>query len=319
MGFHLVQEDITEMDVEAIVNAANNDLLPGGGVCGAIFSSAGYDKLSKACEKIGHVDTGKAVITPGFNLKAKYIIHTAGPIYIDGKHNEKELLESCYKEALKFAVENKITSLAFPLISAGIYGYPKEEAYDIAVQTIKNFLDENEMEVYLTLLDKSFLDNRYKELKAYIQKNQKEEEERERLPIRDRLYSSYGNGFTMGLLTLREAIKRTGETFSEYLLHLIDKKGMTDPEVYKRAGIDRRLFSKIRKEKNYRPNKETVLRLCIGLKLDIDDAKDLLNKAGYGLSDAIPEDLAIKYYIEQKEYDIFKITGAFFDQGLRAL
>lgn len=317
MGFHLVQEDITEMDVEAIVNAANTDLLPGGGVCGAIFSSAGYDKLSKACEKIGHVDTGKAVLTPGFNLKAKYIIHTAGPMYIDGRHNEKELLESCYKEALKLAVENNITSLAFPLISAGIYGYPKEEAYDIALQTIKNFLDENEMEVYLTLLDKSFLDNRYKELKAYIQENQKEEE-RARRPIRDRLYSSYGDG-AMGFLTLSEAIQHTGETFSEYLLHLIDEKGMTDPEVYKRAGIDRRLFSKIRKEKNYRPNKETVLRLCIGLKLNIDDAKDLLNKAGYGLSDAIQEDLAIKYYIEKKEYDIFVITEAFFDQGLRAL
>lgn len=159
MSFKIVNEDITKMDVEAIVNAANTGLKMGGGVCGAIFRAAGADKLTKACEKISPIKTGEAVITDGFDLKAGYIIHTAGPVY--NPNNEEEsvrLLKNSYKNSLLLAKENNITSLAFPLISAGIYGFPNINAYEIGKSTIENFLKENDMDVYLTIVDKEIID-----------------------------------------------------------------------------------------------------------------------------------------------------------------
>ena len=159
MSFKIVNEDITRMDVEAIVNAANTGLKIGGGVCGAIFRAAGADKLTKACDELSPIKTGEAVITDGFNLKAEYIIHTAGPVY--NPNNEEEsarLLENSYKNSLILARENNITSLVFPLISAGIYGFPKINAYEIGKSTIENYLKENDMDVYLTIVDKEIID-----------------------------------------------------------------------------------------------------------------------------------------------------------------
>ena len=159
MSFYIVNEDITRMDVEAIVNAANTGLKMGGGVCGAIFLAAGADKLTKACDELAPIKIGEAVITDGFNLKAKYIIHTAGPMYNPNNDEESaRLLENSYKNSLILARENNITSLAFPLISAGIYGFPKINAYEIGKSTIENFLKENDMDVYLTIVDKEIID-----------------------------------------------------------------------------------------------------------------------------------------------------------------
>lgn len=159
MSFKIVNEDITKLYVEAIVNAANTGLKMGGGVCGAIFRAAGADKLTKACEKIAPIKTGEAVITDGFNLKAKYIIHTAGPVYDPNNDEESvRLLKNSYKSSLLLAKENNITSLAFPLISAGIYGFPKINAFEIGKSTIENFLKENDMDVYLTIVDKDIID-----------------------------------------------------------------------------------------------------------------------------------------------------------------
>lgn len=159
MSFYIVNEDITRMDVEAIVNAANTGLKMGGGVCGAIFLAAGADKLTKACDDLAPINTGGAVITDGFNLKAKYIIHTAGPVYNPNNVEESaRLLENSYKNSLILARENNVSSLAFPLISAGIYGFPKIKAYEIAKSTIENFLKENDMDVYLTIVDKEVID-----------------------------------------------------------------------------------------------------------------------------------------------------------------
>ncbi|HHU22879.1 MAG TPA: macro domain-containing protein [Clostridiales bacterium] len=157
MSFKIVNNDITKMHVDAIVNAANTGLKEGGGVCGAIFRAAGAEKLRAACSKLAPIKTGEAVITPGFNLPAKYIIHTAGPIYRDGKQRERELLRSCYLNSLKLAMENHCKSIAFPLISSGIYGYPKEEAKAAAVEAIEEFLNTNgdEMEVYLIIFEKN--------------------------------------------------------------------------------------------------------------------------------------------------------------------
>lgn len=135
--------DITELNVDAVVNAANSRLLEGGGVCGAIFRKAGSRQLTEACSEIGRCDTGNAVITPGFNLPAKYIIHAVGPIWEGGNDNEAELLHNTYRHSLILAKENDCRSIAFPLISSGIYGYPKNEAWKIAVKACNDFIEDN--------------------------------------------------------------------------------------------------------------------------------------------------------------------------------
>ena len=155
MPLTLLQGDITKLKVDAIVNAANSRLAPGGGVCGAIFYAAGYEPLDRACRAIGGCETGGAVITPGFALPARYVIHAVGPIWRGGTQNEAQLLASCYTNALSIARENSCESIAFPLISSGIYGYPKEEAFRIAISAIENFLANQEMEVYLVLFDRA--------------------------------------------------------------------------------------------------------------------------------------------------------------------
>ena len=160
MSFQIISKDITKLDMDAIVNAANTSLQMGGGVCGAIFRAAGADQLQEACDKIGPIKTGQAVMTDGYNLKAKHIIHTAGPVF-DSQHPEKskELLENSYKNSLNLARKHNFKSIAFPLISAGIYGYPKKEAFDIAKNTINKFLIDNDTDVYLTIIDKDLLDS----------------------------------------------------------------------------------------------------------------------------------------------------------------
>lgn len=154
MSLTLIQGDITKMETDAIVNAANSRLAPGGGVCGAIFAAAGYEPLDRACRAIGGCETGSAVITPGFGLPAKYVIHAVGPVWQGGTQNEAQLLGSCYASALALARENHCKSIAFPLISSGIYGYPKEEAFQIAISAIQSFLKDWEMDVYLVLFDR---------------------------------------------------------------------------------------------------------------------------------------------------------------------
>ncbi len=156
MTLKFLNADITTLKVDAIVNAANTQLLAGGGVCGAIFRAAGYRELQAACSKLAPIQTGEAVITPGFNLPAKFIIHTAGPIYHGGQFGEENLLRNCYTNSLKLAAENNLKSIAFPLISSGIYGYPPADALNVAIRTIKDF--NGDIEVILTLIDKTLLD-----------------------------------------------------------------------------------------------------------------------------------------------------------------
>lgn len=155
MPFTIVRQDITKMKVDAIVNAANTELLMGGGVCGAIFNAAGAKELQEACDKKAPIKTGDAVITPGFKLPARFVIHAAGPVY---NHSNKKqsavLLSSAYINSLELAVENKCESIAFPLISSGIYGYPKAEALQVATAAITKFIEENDIDVYLAVLDK---------------------------------------------------------------------------------------------------------------------------------------------------------------------
>ncbi len=333
MPFQILHNDITNMETDAIVNAANSNLLAGGGVCGAIFRSAGKDKLQKECNKIAPCLVGHAVITKGYNLKAKYVIHTVGPIYKDGNSKEKIYLKSAYENSLKLAKDYNLKSIAFPLISSGIYGYPKKEALDIAISTIKEFLSHNDMDIYLVVFDrkvvqlseelydniKHYIDDFYE--KHYVPRNINNLEMEE--VFEDNCYSekTICDEKSFNKSSLESILNNIDETFSQMLLRLIEEKGKTDIQVYKKANIDRKLFSKIRSNKDYNPKKTTALSLAIALELSLDETKNLLSRAGYTLSPSHKFDLIIEYFIKNKNYDIFIINEALFtfEQPLLAI
>ncbi|MCM3567603.1 macro domain-containing protein [Neobacillus mesonae] len=322
MPLEIVRHDITKMKVDAIVNAANTELQMGGGVCGAIFRAAGANELQQACDKIGKCKTGEAVITDGFNLDAKYIIHTPGPIWRGGSHGEAELLKSSYYHSLELAVKNQCESIAFPFISTGIFGYPKEEALQIAVTTISSFLLVHEMQVYLVVFDKKLFGiskKLFTSIHQYIDEHYVEEAEivfrrKEAEPyILEQRYEMIDTDSS-----LENLLNRLDESFSTRLLRYIDQKGLTDVETYKRANIDRRLFSKIRNDADYSPKKKTAIAFAIALQLNLDETMDLLAAAGYTLSRSNKFDVIIEYCIEHDNYNIHEINEVLFafDQPL---
>ena len=316
MPLEIVRNDITKMHVDAIVNAANTGLQRGGGVCGAIFKAAGAGELQAACNDIGYCLVGEAVLTEAFQLHAKYIIHTVGPIWRGGTHNEEELLKASYENALNLATENQCESIAFPLISSGIYGYPKTQALQVALSTISAFLMKHEIQVYLVVFDKSAVkvsEKLFTSIQHYIDEYYVEEQELQfsrsyQETLREAEYYQIQEKFN-----LVEVLDQMEESFSESLLRLIDEKGKTDVETYKKANIDRRLFSKIRNNRDYTPLKKTVIAFAIALELDVDEAMDLLAKAGYTFSQSSKFDLIIKYFIEQENYNILEINEALFE------
>ena len=335
MPFEIIRNDITKMNVDVIVNAANSELKMGGGVCGAIFNAAGWEGLQKECDLIGGCNVGEAVITNGFNLPAKYIIHTVGPIWRGGNSNEESLLRNCYLNSLKLAKENDLESIAFPLISSGIYGYPKDKALKVAMDAIGEFLLENEMMVYLAVFDKKALDfseKLFKSIEKYIDDKyaeeifkadcyrqiQEYEMQEDRVEMPDIIQYNTVQTPVKGKRKLEDVVDVLDETFSQMLLRMIDEKGKTDVETYKKANIDRKLFSKIRSDKDYRPRKSTALALSVSLELNVDEAKDLLGKAGFALSHSSKFDIIVEYFIEEGNYNIFEINEALFafDQTL---
>ena len=331
MPFNISRHDITKMKADAIVNAANTGLKMGGGVCGAIFRAAGARRLQAACDELAPIQTGEAVITPGFDLPAKFVIHTAGPVYDNHSPGESErLLRRAYTRSLQVAIENDCESIAFPLISSGIYGYPKDEALQVATSAIRDFLEDHEMEVSLVLFDKSsFVIS--KELlgnvKSYIDEHYVETHEVKRRTSPDtkqEVMSETDLNFAQAYIrhtpraipsakALKDIIGDLDEPFSQMLLRLINAKGMTDVEVYKRANIDRRLFSKIRSNKGYMPSKRTAVALAVALELSLDETDALLKRAGYALSHAVKFDVIVEYFIVNGEYDIFMINEVLFD------
>jgi O-acetyl-ADP-ribose deacetylase (regulator of RNase III) len=332
MPFNIIRNDITKMRVDAIVNAANTELRMGCGVCGAIFKAAGASQLQKACDRLAPIKTGEAVITEGFDLPAKYIIHTAGPVYFEGRHGEKELLHSCYINSLNLAVKSGCKSVAFPLISSGIYGYPKAEALRVATGAIRSFLADNEIDVTLVVFDKDSFEvseDLLGKVEAYIDENYIGEHDdfRSRLSFLQSVKKKsevYDSSAPIPLYEqhpeydIEDFVDNLDEPFSQTLLHLIDAKGMTDVEVYKRANIDRKLFSKIRSQKGYMPSKRTAIALAIALELSLEETEDLLNRAGYTLSRSQKFDVIIEYFIVNRKYDIMEINEVLFkyDQPL---
>lgn len=280
MSFHIVHNDIVRMKTDAIVNAANPALLAGSGVCGAIFRAAGYDELSAECRQKAPCPTGQSVLTSAYRLPARYIIHTVGPVWQGGEAGEKEYLASCYSTALETAMKAGCKSISFPLISSGIFGYPAQEALDVACQAIRTFLQYHDMDVYLAVLDRSAI-----QLSRHLTDE------------------------------LKQIIQNLDEPFSHMLLRLIDEKGYSDVEVYKRANMDRKLFSKIRSHEEYLPKKKTVLALAVGLKLSVAETEELLDKAGYSLSGSQKRDVIVRYFLDHGEYDIYTIDKALFYFG----
>jgi O-acetyl-ADP-ribose deacetylase len=321
MPLTLIRQDITKMKVDVIVNAANTQLLSGGGVCGAIFKAAGPIELNEACRKLAPIQVGEAVITSGFNLPSKHIIHTPGPIYEDGKHGEKELLRLCYKNSLELALRSHCESIAFPLLSSGIFGYPKEEALQVALDSITDFLKTHELDVYLVIYDKDALKistSLLGDIESYIDDHYLEEHsefEDRNLNMEMVEYSrstSFFEPTQAKSSSIDDLIGDLDEPFSTTLLRLIDAKGYSDVEVYKKANLDRKLFSKIRSGNGYTPSKRTAIALAIALELSLSETEDLLKKAGYALSRSSKFDIIVEYFIKEKKYNIQEINVVLF-------
>ena len=335
MPLEIVRNDITKMKVDAIVNAANESLLGGGGVDGAIHSAAGAGLLAE-CKTLGGCKTGSAKITGGYDLPAKHVIHTVGPIYSDGHHGERGLLESCYRESLSLAKAYGCNSVAFPLISAGAYGYPKDQALKVAIDVIADFLLENDMTVYIVIFDKAsfnlgeklfsdieeYIDDKYVDNHTYFRRRIAQKravgpdhtiEKSQRIEFLSEMCCE-----SVPAYDLDAKLREIDESFSEMLLRKIDEKGMTDTECYKKANIDRKLFSKIRSDKHYRPSKPTAIAFAISLELTLEETEEMLKKAGFALSHSNKSDIIIEYFISKGNYNIFEINEALFafDQSL---
>lgn len=399
MPLLIVCDDITTMKVDAIVNAAKNSLLGGGGVDGQIHRAAGPELLAE-CRTLGGCETGQAKITKGYNLPARYVIHAVGPVWQGGGHGEKELLASCYQNALQLAHDSGLESIAFPLISSGIYGYPKRQALEVAADAIRKFLDSHDMLVYLAVFDKQALDagkGLFQDIQSFIDEKYVEErapwldtrrriadeapfsrrfeedvqasrmEDTQPLPtgkegeegpkpqasqarhlpyVPPDMPSPRKRGLSLPRIhwekrtrkaveqadileaaqampaesmgapavpdTLEDILRNVDETFSQTLLRLIDLSGMTDPECYKKANVDRKLFSKIRSDIHYRPSKQTAIAFALALEMDLAATQDLLRRAGYALSPSSKADLIVEYFIRHGQYDIFEINQALF-------
>lgn len=344
MPFQIVRNDITKIKADIIVNTANPKPRFASGTDSAIYEAAGKNKLLQARMEIGNITVGNVAVTPAFRLDAKYIIHAVGPAWEDGEHGEVESLSSCYEKSLCMAKELQCESIAFPLISTGVYGFPKDKALQIAISVISKFLMENDMKVMLVVFDRKsfelsgklftevneYIDEHYVQEQSAIEYNMSHLSE-----TRDRYVRRYmeeeeillPNNCEMSLpleLTeecvsevcmpesLDDVMSHIGETFQERLLRLIDERNVSDVEVYKKANIDRKLFSKIRCNTDYKPKKKTAVALAIALELNLSETEDLLGRAEIALSPSNKFDLIIRYFIMNQVYDIYTINLALF-------
>ncbi|MBQ8603737.1 MAG: macro domain-containing protein [Oscillospiraceae bacterium] len=350
MPFTIVRNDITNMTVDAIVNTANPLPVIGDGIDRAIHEKAG-PRLLAARKEIGTIDVGQAAVTPACNLDAKYVIHTVGPMWIDGNHNEEALLEACYQNSLKLALVKKCKSVAFPLVSTGTYGFPKGRALQIATKVISRFVLNFDMMVYLVVFDKasySLSEKLAGEVKSYIDNNyvgrQMEEEYRHDIvfsaSLREEIALHKAAPTSPKTKAVRTPLPPKGrdmegkafysvgnhwadfeleETFSQMLLQLIDEKGMTHAEAYNKANIDKKHFHKIKNNINYKPTKYTVLAFAIALELTLAETKELMETAGLALSKSNLFDVIVSFFIENKRYDVFELNDVLFEYDLPLL
>ena len=321
MPLQIIRQDITKMKVDAIVNTTNSEMVGYSGVDLAVHQAAGH-RLDEECAQLAPLELGCAKITKGYNLDAKYIIHTSGPIWQGGHSGESDILKSCYQESLKLAVDNKCSSVAFPLISSGVYGYPKDRVLKFAVEVITDFFDKQSYEFSQKLFAEisEFIDDDY--VDEYNDICLRQGCECEDAILEDECVD-FG-GFPLeakellttsaGGKSLKDYMKDMDKPFAYKLFDLIDERGMTDVECYKKANIDKKTFSKIKcNPDKYRPSKQTAVAFAIALHLDFDQTQDLLASAGLTLSRSFTFDKIIQYFIQEGVYDVFTINEALFE------
>lgn len=353
MPFQIIRNDITKVKADAIVNTANPKPRIGRGTDSAIYAAAGEEQLLAERKKIGEITPGQVASTDAFNLDAKFIIHTVGPAWVDGNHGERDILHSCYEKSLALASELKCKSIAFPLIASGVYGFPKDEALNIALAEIGKFLLTHEMKVILVVFDRKALELSEQlvgGIEQYIDEHSahmireteyggdyaanirrsetaRMEEAEELLfhgmaapadeleeEVDDEALPPMGIPDVAGK-SLDEVLGGAGETFQQRLFKLIDASGMDDVTVYKKANIDRKVFSRIRCKADYKPKKKTAVAFAVALELDLPTTLDLLSRAEIAFSPSSRFDLIVTYFITNKNYDIYEINAALFKYG----
>ena len=343
MPFEILRNDITKMKADAIVNTANPRPVVGTGTDAMIHEKAG-PLLRLARQRLGSIPRGEAGVTAGYGLKAKYVIHTVGPVWQGGKSGEEQVLRSCYDNSLRLALEKGCKSVAFPLISTGNYGFPKDKALQIAISAFSEFLLEHEMMIYLVVYDRDSFrlsEKLFQSVASYIDENYVQEQEFAACRVAEESCRYYATRrredtqllescgapeermacaptFAPKAVSLEDMLKQTDAGFSETLLKLIDKTGKKDSQVYKRAGLTKQHFSKIRNNPGYKPTKATAISLALALELDLEETKDLIGRAGYALTNSSKFDLIIRYFIENRKYNIVEINCVLFehDQSL---
>ena len=343
MPIHIIRQDITKMTCDAIVNPSNEELYPGGGVDALIHEAAG-EELTRACRALGGVRLGHAKLTAGYNLPCKYVIHTAGPVWCGGGQGEEALLTSCYTSCLQVAAEAGCESLAFPLISSGLYGYPKDRVMKVAIAAISDFLMEREMEVYVVVFDKTSFaisERLFAAVTSYVD----DRYACDTLPVYDyireeRNYASFilarKGGYPAEEETpaarketspatspkpgLKDMLGQMDKGFAATLFELIDKSGMTDVECYKRANVDKKTFSKIKCNKDYKPSKATVLSFAVALRLTVEETNRLLGTVGFTLSHSSRGDTVVEYFLSTGNYkSIFDVNEVLWKLGENGL
>lgn len=342
MPFEIVRNDITKMTVDAIVNTANPKPVIGQGTDSRIHEKAGPELL-KARQIIGNIPVGCAALTPAFGLHASCVIHTVGPVWMGGKCGEERLLRSCYDNSLHLAARNGCQSIAFPLISSGNYGFPKDKALQIAIAAFSAFLLEHEMQIYLVVFDRAayrLSEQLFQGIASYIDQHYVDEYQRTRYIESDeiclnsverrRVVADYAHTGIEECMpcqsmasmpmpcSLGDFLKKKDAGFTETLLDLIQKRGMKNSTVYKKANISKQHFSKIINDPNAKPSKQTAIALALALELDLAETRDLIGRAGYALTNSSTFDLIIQYFIEKKQYNVIEINIALyeFDQSL---
>lgn len=332
LPFKIIRNDITKVKADAIVNTANPEPIYASGTDVAIYMAAGADDLLAERRKIGRIAPGEVAVTDAFQLPAKYIIHTVGPAWVDGSHGEYDVLRSCYRKSLLIADQLGCESIAFPLIATGVYGFPKDQALEIALEIIREHLKDSDLNVVLVVFGRSSYQiaaGLTEQIEEYIDENYVSERAEEEYggPIGTLSGERYRRRLLAESMTLdaepeyapqqkkaslEDVLNNLGESFQARLLRMIDERGMTDPEVYKRANVDRKLFSKIRCNENYIPKKKTIVALAIALRLNLDDTRDLLASAGLMLTNNSKSDVIVSFCIENGIYDIYEVNALLF-------
>ena len=314
MPFEILRQDITKMKVQALVNSTSAYPHVGEGSDFDINQAAGPE-LFKERASLGVLEPNTAVITQGYQLEANHVIHVVGPVYLDGHHQEHQDLYQTYLNALTLAKEHNIESIAFPLISSGTYQFPRGEALKVALSAMKFFLDQHDMMIYLVVYDEASYQvslERFISVKSYLDHVILDDTSTDHRPHRLHVESLKTPSRASKKRSIDEIDFELDETFAQSLFRLIDERALNDVEVYKKANIDRKLFSKIKSNPHYQPSKITAIAFALALELNLDQTKDLLNKAGYALSPSSKFDKIIEYFIEDEHYDLYEINQVLF-------